>query len=274
MLDVAQVVKINDFVLEAFVGGIHAHEFLALVPIVEVSVVGQYRPGPEGVDVPFAALPEDLGAVEGAARVGPVERRDEPLLTVEQFLPAYAAPKLSIFSVQESGVGKEIQQIAAVLFDEAGLDVFVVADRVQPFDVEAEAFVAMKVGIQPSAMQEEGVVEPREAQPSHVVLTLEAQAILPADVQDGIIADLHPLELISQGVAAVAGIVEIAEVVGEEHALVGRGDLLFEGGALLFVAGILGVGLFRTAVVLSQRTAVPRRVAGELRIWKELILLD
>src|SRR5207253_2126173 len=60
------------------------------IGVAGVEAVGEDRfgPGPKGVNVQFLAVPEELEALKGAAGVGPVERRDEPLRSIVKLLPA------------------------------------------------------------------------------------------------------------------------------------------------------------------------------------------
>jgi len=69
-------------------------ELLGAFGRVEALRFGEDGPRPESVELPVFGLVEDLCPVERAARVSPIQRRNQTLGPVEQFLPSDAGPQL------------------------------------------------------------------------------------------------------------------------------------------------------------------------------------
>ncbi len=53
-----------------------------------MSRVDDDRLHPKGVEIPIFSMPISLDPLKGAARVGPIERGNQPLRPIKQFLAA------------------------------------------------------------------------------------------------------------------------------------------------------------------------------------------
>ena len=176
-----------------------------------------------------------FGAVEGAPRVGPIERRDQPLLAVEQFLPADAAPQFAAAVVRDQAVDEQIEGIEAVLFDRPRREILELAHRIDRLTIEAKPVAVLHVGIQTRAVQQKVVAQAAQVAAAEIHFVMVPRAVLAAEVVDPAIAALVALQAVAKIAVLVVGLRQVGEIVVVEHALVrgrrGGGFFLGGGGA-------------------------------------------
>src|SRR3990172_3565001 len=107
----------------------------------------------EGADVPHRPFAEKLEALEVPAGVPPVERREEPLVSVQQLLATVAEENRLIAKLPHLQVEEIVLQIPAVDVDARDRQVFVEDRRVDHFHVDAETLREPRVDVVPPAPQ-------------------------------------------------------------------------------------------------------------------------
>src|SRR5207253_4170037 len=109
------------------------------------------------------ALPEQLGPLEGAARVGPIQRRDESLRAIQKFLAADAQIRRDAEAVQHFEVGEEVEEIGRVAVDYPRRKLVVERMRLDELDVKAQPIAIPNIAIDPRADQMVVVVDRGQA---------------------------------------------------------------------------------------------------------------
>ena len=129
-------------------------------------------------------------------------------------------------------VDEPVEEVAAVDVDRPGQVGAAVVGHFgeDAFDVDAGAIVRFPVAVEPHAREHDvvhRVFEPEHAGAgdvlAHADFVVVAQARLAADVERAVlaaVADRHQLPAVAEAVAVVVGILEVAEVVVVEDALV------------------------------------------------------
>ena len=199
------------------------------------------------VDVPILTFPHQFPALERPAGVGPIQGRNQPLRTVQQFLPADASRELAAprLRVEDDEIQEQVLHLGAVLFNQARCVVLVIAHGIEHFAIEPHAAAKLSVDVQPSPVQKEIVVGAGQPQPirdrrrvANASLGHLSQTVLSADVDNRPVGKAHPFEVFTQMPVAVAGVAEIGEIVVVEHVLVGRRGSFLQGLLLLTTAAI------------------------------------
>ncbi len=259
---VRQPIQVHLVALQAFVGRVQAVQLAVQVGRIQCLDASPHGPSPKRVDVPIFAFPDQFPAFERAAGVGPIQRRNQPLRTVRQFLPADPRGQLATpgFRVEHDEVQEQILHLRAVLFDQPRCVVLEVARGIEHFAVEPHATPQFGIDIQPSPVQQEIIVGAGQAQSvrdrlggADTSLGHLPQTVLPADVDDRPVGETHPFEMFTHMPVAVAGGAEVIEVVLVEQVLVRRcggflqGFLFFTTAAVAFPAFASGHGLLLPA---------------------------
>src|SRR5262245_56293103 len=92
---VTQIINVSRMVLDCLVTSVQSHEFLVIVRTVEIVWINSYRSYIESIQVPVLSFVKELITFERAPRVGPIQRRDESLVAVEQLLTSGPQPQFS-----------------------------------------------------------------------------------------------------------------------------------------------------------------------------------
>ena len=119
-----------------------------------------------GVHQPRIQVPIHTGAVESqpfkvAARVGPIEGRDQALRTEQQLLPSDAKPHRFVISLQNLQINEGVLQVPAVLVDPGHRQIVAVDRGVDHLDIDAHPVGVLEVHVVAPAEQVIGRVTSR-----------------------------------------------------------------------------------------------------------------
>ena len=153
---------------------------------------------------------------------------------------------------EQAHIDKRVEQIGTIFFDRTRRKIFVVAYRVEIFDIDAHVIAEFAVAVQPPTLQQELIVAPFEQQTANIILVMKTRAILAADIKHAAVPEAQPLQVFAEVPIAIARIAEVTEIVVVEHALIGGGDTLLQLGELFRRAGFWFVRSFR---LVGQRFA-------------------
>ena len=113
-----QVIEVEELPLLGPIRGPQAGEVLLVGHRIEVVGVGDDRLHPEQVHVKLLALAVGAEALERPPRVGPVQRRDQPLRAEHQLLPAGAQVDGLLLDRAQLEFDEGVEQVALVGVDQ------------------------------------------------------------------------------------------------------------------------------------------------------------
>src|SRR5438552_1401698 len=108
-------------------------------------VVGNDELQPERGQDPVIVGPEAAHALEGTARVGPVEGGDEALRTEHQLLPADAEVSVAAVEIADLQVEEQVLEIEAILIDAQGRQVLTGGAGADDLGIDAEDVLVPEV---------------------------------------------------------------------------------------------------------------------------------
>ena len=241
--------------VEGAVGVVDPPEQRIFVPVVvQGAVLDQHGTRDPRLDLVEAALPPPADALEGAPGIDPVQRRDEPLLTGLQLVPAgpdaqFARPIVPL------EFGEQVQEVSLVLVDRPRSQFAVVPlVGVDPLHEDTRVLAEVQIRVRANPSEHPRIVVVGGTAEADVAELLPAQTDLTADVDPhaAVASKAARLELVRRVIPRAAVLAQTRPpVLRKAQVLVLRRARRRFG----LAAGTAGIGLARRRLARLGRTA-------------------
>ncbi len=176
--------------------------------------IGHHRLHPEEIHAVLFGVVEQPRALECPARVGPVQRADQPLRAEQQLLPAETQHRRCRIPVKQLHFGEQVQEIRRVLVRQYRGQAVVPDFRRDELRVDPEVIVVPEIREHPRP--EQVIVVQHGPQPA-VVLVHVPVAHIAAGGHQPVVPQRDPLQLIQQRKGTVLpGWIHLPEVQFEK----------------------------------------------------------
>ena len=143
---------------DAFVPAVESVEMLLFPVLVGLAMeafrqVDRYGPNVEHVGVEHLVRIEEFDAVESPPRVCPVQRADDALGAVEQFLPADTKRQRDCLT-ERVDVEKQLMEVPSILRAAKRRQIAILDHRVDAFEVESRQLPVSKIRMDEVAMNQ------------------------------------------------------------------------------------------------------------------------